>query len=232
MPHHAKPVALLVAVFTLRELGGQYAVFTYSVYLFQEAGLHVDAFTCTILVGVARLVSTLAASLLLDRVGRRPLLTGTCGICAASAAFGGIFLLAEIPKASWVPLAAVLLFVLAYGLGVGPVPWVLQGELLPTPVRSLGASITIFFFAVSIFLVGYVFPELMSVAGVGGSLLVFAAFNAFLTLVLWFFLPETGGRFLHQLEDVFNIEPSPRPLSDVTAFSDAQDIAPDDSSSS
>ncbi|XP_071534345.1 facilitated trehalose transporter Tret1-like [Panulirus ornatus] len=231
LPHHMKPVALLVFIFVLRELGGQYAVFTYTLYLFQQAGLHVDAFTCTILVGVARLVATLASSLFLDRVGRRSFLTGTCGVCAVAAAVGGAFLLAEVPRASWVPLAAVLIFVLSYGLGVGPIPWILQGELPPTPVRSVGASITTFFFAVSMFVVGYIFPELMSVAGVGGSLLVFAVFNALLTVVVWFFLPETGGRFLHQLQEVFIVQPPPRPLADVTTFADAQDGTPDLASS-
>ncbi|XP_042223410.1 facilitated trehalose transporter Tret1-like [Homarus americanus] len=224
--HHLKPVGLLVAVFTLRELGGQYAVFSYTIYLFQYAGLHLDAFTCTILVGVARLVATGVSAIFLDRIGRRPLLITTSVGCAVSAAIGGVFLLVDIQGSSWILLAAVLVFVLSYGLGVGPIPWVLLGELLPTPVRSIGASITTFFFALMLFLVGFVFPELARLAGTGGSLLVFAAFNSIMAAVVWIFLPETGGCSLHQLQGMFSITPPVRPLLDVTTITDSQEETP------
>nr|XP_045606380.1 facilitated trehalose transporter Tret1-like [Procambarus clarkii] len=220
---HLQPVAVLVAVFVLRELGGQYAVFSYTVYLFQHAGLHLDAFTCTVLVGVARLIATFVSSLLLDRVGRRPFFIGTSAACAISVALGGFFLLLDMPGSSWVPLAAVLMFVVAYGLGVGPIPWVLLGEFLPTPVRFIGASITTFFFAFTLFVVGFVFPELMRVVGAGGSLLIFAFFNVVLAVVVWIFLPETGGRTLNQLQAAFNSRPAARPLFHVVANTDSQE---------
>nr|XP_053638686.1 facilitated trehalose transporter Tret1-like [Cherax quadricarinatus]XP_053638687.1 facilitated trehalose transporter Tret1-like [Cherax quadricarinatus] len=230
MVQYLQPVAVLVAVFVLRELGGQYAVFSYTVYLFHHAGLYLNAFTCTILVGVARLIATFVSSVLLDRIGRRPLLISTSIVSAVAVAFGGFFLLVDIPGSSWVPLAAVLVFVLAYGLGVGPIPWVLLGEFLPTPVRSIGASITTSFFALTLFVVGFVFPELMRVIGTGGSLLIFAFFNVVLAAVVWAFLPETGGRTLHQLQEVFTTRPVARPLLDVAANTDSQEDSLDQSS--
>ncbi|ROT77650.1 facilitated trehalose transporter Tret1-like [Penaeus vannamei] len=215
--HHYRPLILLLGIFILRELGGQYAVFSYTLYLFNRTGVSLDSYTCTILVGVVRLVSTIISSSLLDRVGRRPCLIGACLTCAVAAGVGGTFVLLEevAGSASWVPLASVLVFVSAYGLGIGPVPWVLLGELLPTPVRSLGTSVCTFSYAVMQFTVGYVFPELLLAVGVGGALLVFGAVKMILTVVLWLFLPETRGQSLHELQDAFNPSLPNHPLVDV-----------------
>lgn len=53
----------------------------------------------------------------------------------------------------WLPLTCVVLYVASFGMGVGPVPWILLGELLPTPVRSIGASIVTSIFAIVLFTV-------------------------------------------------------------------------------
>lgn len=53
----------------------------------------------------------------------------------------------------WLPLTCVVLYVASFGMGVGPVPWILLGELLPTPVRSIGASIVTSVFAIILFTV-------------------------------------------------------------------------------
>nr|XP_027234215.1 facilitated trehalose transporter Tret1-like [Penaeus vannamei] len=203
-PHHHRPVLLLAVVFTLRELGGQYVVFSYTVYLFREAGVHLDAFLCTILVGVMRVVFTSLGCVVVDRVGRRPLVIATVLVCGAAQALGALFLLLDVPGASWVPLAAVLLFVSSYGFGLGPIPWALLGELLPTPVRFIGSSVCTFSFCLTQFVVSYLFPLLMAHAGVGVAFLVFAAAHGALGLVLWAFLPETRGRTLSDLQDCFS----------------------------
>ncbi|XP_069983644.1 facilitated trehalose transporter Tret1 [Penaeus vannamei] len=207
VPQNFRPVLFLASVFALRELGGQYVVFSYTVYLFREAGVAMDAYACTILVGVVRLACTVLGSLLLDRVGRRPMLLATSVVCGLAELVGGAFLLGQFPGASWVPLAAVLVFVSSYGLGLSPVPWVLLGELLPTAVRSVGTSICVFNFALTIFAVSYTFPPLVEFAGVGTALVVFAGFHAALSAVVWAFLPETRGKSLSDLEDAFTSRP-------------------------
>lgn len=202
-PYHYRPVILLALIFTLRELGGQYVLFTYTVYLFRQAGVDLDAFICTILVGVMRVVFTTLGCVVVDRLGRRPLIITTSLVCGVAEAVGAVFLLVDVPGASWVPLAAVLLFVSSYGFGLGPIPWALLGELLPTPIRFIGSSICIFSFSLTQFVVSYLFPLLMDYAGVGVAFLVFSAAHGILGLVLWAFLPETRGQSLSDLQDCF-----------------------------
>ncbi|XP_063586466.1 facilitated trehalose transporter Tret1-like [Penaeus indicus] len=205
-PQNYRPVLLLTAVFILRELGGQYVVFSYTVYLFRKAGVGLDAFVCTVLVGVVRLVFTVVGAAIVDRVGRRPLLIATSLVCGAAEVVGAVFLLVDVPGSSWVPLAAVMIFVSSYGLGIGPIPWALMGELIPTPVRSVGSSVCNLNFSMFSFIISFVFPYLLEI-GLGSAFLVFASANAILTLMLCAFLPETCGKSLSDLEDTFKSSP-------------------------
>nr|XP_027211072.1 sugar transporter ERD6-like 6 [Penaeus vannamei] len=159
-----------------------------------------------ILVGVVRLVFTVVSAAVVDRVGRRPLLIATSFVCGAAEVVGAVFLLVDVPGSSWVPLAAVMVFVSSYGLGIGPIPWTLMGELIPTPVRNIGSSLCYLSFSLFTFVISFVFPYLMEI-GLGYALLVFSSANAILTLLLWAFLPETPGKSLSDLENAFQSSP-------------------------
>ncbi|XP_042878114.1 facilitated trehalose transporter Tret1-like [Penaeus japonicus] len=202
-PQHFRPVLFLTSVFVVREFGGQYVIFAYTVYLFRKAGVALDAFLCTILVGLVRFVFTIIASAIADRLGRRPLFISSCLVCFVAFAVGGAFLLLELPGTSWVPLAAVLFYAASYSIGIGIMPWVLLGEVLPTPVRSLGSTICTFHFSLSQFIVSYLFPALVRWTSVGVVLVLFAVMHAILTVMLIFFLPETRGRSLSDLQNAF-----------------------------
>ncbi|XP_066987820.1 facilitated trehalose transporter Tret1-like isoform X2 [Macrobrachium rosenbergii] len=198
-----RPVLLLCAIYTLRELGGEYIVFSYTVYMFEKAGVEMNPFTCTVLVGVTRTLASIAMALLLDRIGRRPLLIGTTLLCALASLVCGAFLLLELPKASWVPLAAVLVYVASYGFGLGPIPWGLTGEMIPTPVRSTGGSICLLMYSTSVSIMGYLFPEMIEHMGIGPTFLSFTAFLFALSIILFRWFPETKGKTLNNLESTF-----------------------------
>lgn len=195
--------------FLLRDLGGPSVVFMYSAYMFAMAGVQLDAFTCSILVGAVRLLATIASALVSDRVGRRPMLLCTAVLCAAAQAVaGGALLLGRDPTLGegalpLISLVAVLLYTAFFGVGLGPIPWVLVGELLPTAVRSLGAAIVSSVFALTVFVINFIFPSLIALLSLGGTFLLFAAVNASLALVVFFFLPETSGLTLKEVELAF-----------------------------
>jgi len=73
-------IALVVAV--LQQITGINAVFFYAPMIFEQSGIGTDAaFMQAVLVGLVNLAFTVAALLLIDRLGRRPLLlAGTAGV--------------------------------------------------------------------------------------------------------------------------------------------------------
>lgn len=200
---NAQPILLVTIIFMLREVGGQSVIFLYAVFMFTRTGVELDAFTCSILIGIVRLTFTLISAYFLDHSGRRPILQYTSAMCGAAAALAGAVLIGDLTGSSWIPLAAVLFFVASYGLGLGPIPWVLIGELLPTPVRVIGASIVTSCGYLMLFVMNYVFPYTIDSLGLGWTLIIFALANLILASLVWAHLPETNNKTLQELETIF-----------------------------
>ena len=155
--------------------------------------------------GVTRLVFTSIGAVIIDRVGRRSLLLLTVITCSITLASAGASLLFKIGSvSSIISLISVLIFVAAYGIGVGPVPWILLGELLPSPIRSLGASIITSWFSMTVFTISNIFPDLLAIIGYEGGFLIFSLSNIIFALIIFKWLPETRGKTLLELENTFN----------------------------
>lgn len=178
-------------------------MFLYSVFMFRNAGVQLDAFYCTLFIGVVRFVSTCVSAFTLDLVGRKTVLVASALICAVSEGVAGAFLILEVEGTEWVPLASVIVFVISYGIGLGPVPWVYVGELLPTPIRSIGASIIIFGYSLIMFAISLVFLKEIASMGLGLTLLLFGGANLAIVPLALLFVPETKGRTLQDLEKAF-----------------------------
>ncbi|KAK3865050.1 hypothetical protein Pcinc_029307 [Petrolisthes cinctipes] len=202
-PGNYRPVLLVTGIFFLREVGGNMVIFMYAVYFFENAGVIFDPFTCSVLLGVSRLVFTLVSALIIDRIGRRPLLIFSALVCSAALYVTGGVLYAADPGVGWVPLTAVIIYVASFGLGEGPVPWILIGELLPTPVRSIGASIVTTTFVITLFIITQGFPDLTVAIGLQNAVIIFGTFQLILAIVTFFFLPETRKRTLEELQYAF-----------------------------
>ncbi|XP_042866283.1 facilitated trehalose transporter Tret1-like isoform X2 [Penaeus japonicus] len=222
--HNIRPVVLIIALFILRELGGKAPVYSYTVYMFRSAGVELDAFYCTVFVGITRFGCTLVSAFIQDRLGRKPMLVASATASALALIAAGATVFLKVEGASWVPLAAMLVYVGAYALGLGPILWAYLGELLPTPVRSVAASLVTFCHFSSSFGVNYMFFEVVSAFGLGSTLMVFGSVNLVVAAVVFGFIPETKGRSLQDMEKAFAAK-SPRRGKDNPAF-DAEGLPP------
>ena len=92
-------------------------------------------------------------------------------------------------------------FVLTFGVGLGPVVWLLPAELFPTQLRASAIATTTVVNWLANYVVGQLFLPLASWLG-PLSFLPFAAVLA-AGLLLAFSLPETRGRTLEEIEAYF-----------------------------
>ena len=155
---------------------------------------------------------TLVAIATVDRWGRRPLmLLGTAGMGSSLLAMGAMAQRMTDPAAAgaWM-LLAILLYIGAFGLSVGPVTWVILSEIFPTAVRGRALGLATFFLWMADYAVTQSFP----VMDARGQWLVrqfhhafpfylYAAFCAALVLVVWRWVPETKGRTLEEIEEAW-----------------------------
>lgn len=67
----------------------------------------------------------------------------------------------DVSKYGWVPLVNFILYVLGFSVGIGPISWLMMGEILPTRIRSVGASLVVCFNWACVFVVTKTFQDLI-----------------------------------------------------------------------
>lgn len=116
-----------------QQFSGINAVIFYAQSIFEAAGSTLEPAICTIIVGVVQVVMTVASALLIEKAGRRILLLQSSvvmGLCLVM--LGVYFQLKEggsdVENISFLPLGSVVLFIVSFSLGLGPLPWLLMGN--------------------------------------------------------------------------------------------------------
>ncbi len=190
----------------LQQITGINAVFYYAPVIFEKTGIARDAaFVQAIFVGLTNLIFTIIAIQLIDRLGRKPLLLiGATGIMISHALLALAF--HQNNLGSYMVLFAVLGFIASFAISIGPVMWVMISEIFPNKVRGLAVSVAGFANGVVSFLVTLIFPWELEKIGPANTFLIYVGF-AFLTLLfVIFFIPETKGKSLEELEAVLTPE--------------------------
>merc|ERR1719348_1658031 len=104
---------------------------------------------------------------------------------------------------SFIPVISCVLITFGYACGLGPVPFILFGELFPSSVRGSATSITAFLRSITVFLSIKIFPSLLWLCDIGGSFLSCALVCGVAIGVSFLFVPETKGMDSKQLENIY-----------------------------
>ncbi|MFO7906343.1 MAG: sugar porter family MFS transporter [Pirellulaceae bacterium] len=211
-------VALLIGVSlaVLQQVTGINVFLYYAPEIFQEvAGSNVDvAMLQTVVVGAVNLGFTVFAIVIVDRLGRKPLMIfGAAGMGVALAAIGVAAMLDQL--AGWV-LVFILGYIACFAMSVGPVTWVILSEIFPTKIRGRALAVATFWLWVANGIVSQTFPMmdenlwLVAHFGHGFPFLLYAAFCVVLVGVVIALVPETKGRTLEEIERQWLVGPSDR----------------------
>ncbi|CAO3703807.1 unnamed protein product [Rhizopus stolonifer] len=185
----------VIFLHAFQQLVGINAVMYYSTAIFNLAFDPKMSKYMAIMTTVVNFVATIIAVLLVDRMGRRPLLllasAGACLFCILLV-IGYIYTLPSLLVTS------VFMYVASFALGIGPIPWMITSELTPTNASSIvGSLATCVNWSVNFF-IGQCFPVLFSKIA-GYSFIVFAVFSLLCFIFTYFFLPETKGKSLESI---------------------------------
>jgi SP family arabinose:H+ symporter-like MFS transporter len=153
-----------------------------------------------VIIGLVNVVFTFVAIAFVDRVGRRPLLI--IGLAIQVIALGAVGWMFHT-NAGGVPLlVAILAFIGAFAMSVGPIGWILCSEIFPTRVRGRAMSVATFMVWSSCYIVAQTFPVLNDNPAIGPAktFWVYAAFSLAGLLFVLAMVPETKGRTLEEIE--------------------------------
>lgn len=198
---YSKPLLIAVALMAGSQFCGINAITYYSTNIFESAGAGKNAaFTATAWVGLVNLLFTFVAVGFVDRAGRRPLLLlGTAVQVAALGLVGWMF----HAHVRGLPLVAcVMVFIAAFAIAMGPIPWILCSEIFPNRVRGRAMSLATFTIWSSCYVVARTFPMLNNSPAVGPVLTfwIYGAVSLLTFLFVWLAVPETKGRSLEEIE--------------------------------
>jgi SP family arabinose:H+ symporter-like MFS transporter len=193
-------IGLIVGV--LQQITGINAVFFYAPVIFEQAGASADAaFEQAVYVGLVNLVFTVIAILLIDRLGRKPLLMlGTAGIAISMGVLAYGFSVEDGMHARLV-LIGVLAFVASFAVSLGPIMWVLLSEIFPNRIRGVAISFVGLVNSAVSFGVQLIFPWELENLGNSRPWLIYGVFAVLGLLLIWRLLPETRGKSLEELEE-------------------------------
>ncbi|QDP97496.1 sugar porter family MFS transporter [Microlunatus elymi] len=190
-----------------QQLIGVNTVIYYSATILHYTGLSAsDSVLQAVSVGITNVVFTVIAVLLMDRVGRRPLLL--IGTAAAIVALVGLGLWFELPSwqhLGWLALVFLLLFMAGFAIGLGPVFWLMISEIYPLAVRSKAMSVATVTNWAANFLVSYFFLQLVGAWGKPVTFWIYAGFGVLSFGYFWWRLPETRNRSLEEIEQELGV---------------------------
>lgn len=198
--------ALFIAVgFTvLQQVTGINTIIYYGPKIFALAGItaNENAIFATLLVAVMNVLGTIVALVLVDRVGRKPLLYwGVGGMTLSLAVLSYAFHSQAALGASLglIATACLMVYITCFAASMGPIAWILVAEVFPLRLRGRGVAAATLGSGTSNFLVSMTFLSLISSAG---NAFTFALYGVFCVLTLFFVafvVPETRGRELESI---------------------------------
>lgn len=188
------------------------AVMLYSHRIFRKAGVTTKdkLLLATIGVGVTKVSCLIMASFYLDRVGRRRLLfISTTGMIFSLTLLGFSLTMVEKShvKLEWalvLSLVFTYVYVGFFNLGLAPVTWVYGSEIFPLRLRAQGASIGVAVNRLTNASISMSFITIYKAITIGGTFFLFAGSAVLALLFFYFFLPETKGKALEEMEMVFS----------------------------
>jgi MFS transporter, SP family, xylose:H+ symportor len=194
----ARVVVVVVTFSVLQQLIGLNALSYYGPQILQRMGYHMDeAFLGVLIARAINLLATMIVVVIVDRVGRKPLLTfGALVIGLSMIALGSLF---NAGNTGALGLVAICCCFAGFGMSFGPIVWIMMSEIFPPPIRGQAMSIAISAQWGANFLVSFTFPVIFGNSALNGfahggiAFWVYGSFGLLAAFVVMRFLPETKG---------------------------------------
>lgn len=205
------PFLLTCTVLGLTQTTGINSILQFLVVILQQAGLgDADAAGKATWVSAVNVAFTLVGLVLVDRIGRKALLKlGTAAIAAALAVSALVFwriqagALPAGPSTGLIVTGCLMLFVAGFATGPGVCVWLALSELMPTRIRSLGMGIGLLVNQGVSTAIAAMFLPVVKSQGYAVMFGFWAACTVIFFLVAAWWLPETKGKTLEQIEAEF-----------------------------
>lgn len=214
-----RPLVIASVLAILQQLTGINAVIYYANTIFAAAGFdspETESLATLWAVGGVNVVATLIAVIWVDRFGRKPLLLiGSAGMFLSLVLLAGSFFRLDEVTASTdashppanagvLALVGMVAFIGSFAFSLGPVVWTVINEVFPSHIRGRGVAVATAVNWFAAWLVTQTFLSLVDALTTQGVFLLFAAFCVVTLIFVKWFMPETKGKSLEEVQDMWS----------------------------
>ena len=146
---------------------------------------------------------TIVSLILIDRLGRRPLLiVGNLGMLLSLAALSLTFVFnASADVMRFVGVSSTFVYVAFFAISLGPVFWVMISEIYPLRIRGFAMAFATALSWLSNMIVSYTFPVVLDKFGIGATFGGYAIITLASLIFCIKLVPETKGLSLESIEN-------------------------------
>lgn len=211
-----RPALLLgIGLTFFQQCSGITIVVYYSTTIFGMTGFSEASVAplLTVGIGITNLVATIAATFMVDRLGRRPLLlvgTAITAICLVLfvVGFAGLDHLGSVGR--WLVVASLFFYIGAFAMSLGPVCGLVVSEIYPQRVRGVAMSFVTTVNWTFQIIVTLAFPSMIAALGPSSTFLIYIFISTAGFAFFYARVPETGGLSLEEIEAHWKAGDPPR----------------------
>ncbi|KAK9722420.1 Sugar transporter [Popillia japonica] len=147
------------------------------------------------------IVTSFITPAIVDRLGRNILLLiSSVGVIISETCLGIYFYFQEkdydLENLFWVPLTTLVIFILSYNTGLGPISWTITGEILPGNVRGVAASTVTACAHMSSFVIVFTYNPLSEYIGIGPAFWIYAGLTVLVMIFIAIWVYRNWSCFL------------------------------------
>ena len=206
-----RPLIIGSLLMVFQQLCGINAMLFFAEQIFLSARVP-DNKKIVLLVALAQVFMTSLTYFIVDRFGRRKLLmVGSISMFLCTFILGIYFNIEIVGnktpnhEISWLAILCFVVYIINYSLGWGPLPWLLMSEIFPPRARGFASSIVTCVNWTFVFIVTFSFNASVGLIKEYGTLWLYSGFCFISFLFVFYFVPETSGKTLEDIEHYYQI---------------------------
>ncbi|XP_034951565.1 facilitated trehalose transporter Tret1-2 homolog [Chelonus insularis] len=204
-----KPFFIMLAYFFFQQFSGIFVVVFYAVDITAEAGIKMDAYLGAILIGITRLAGSILVACASKKWGRRiPSIASGIGMTLCMGILSIYLFLVNrghfIGDRGLIPAICVLVYIFMSTIGFLTLPFAMVGEIFPVKVKDILSGISTCAAYIFSFITVKSYPDMLNSMGKHGVFLFYALASLAGTIFVIFCLPETKGKTLHEIDELFS----------------------------
>ncbi|KAI4373982.1 hypothetical protein MLD38_012035 [Melastoma candidum] len=200
-------IVIGVGLMVFQQFGGINGVGFYASETYASAGL-ASGKTGIILIACVQVPITVLGALLMDRSGRRPLIMiSSSGTSVGCFLTGSAFFLKAhgmfLNSVPFLAAAGILIYIAAFSIGMGAVPWLIMSEIFPINIKGVAGSLVVLVNWAGAWAVSYTFNFLMAWSP-SATFAMYSGFSMMTILFVVKLVPETKGKTLEEIQACIN----------------------------